>query len=313
MINTREPKIKIIGLVVYLLVSIIMSKWVIPFYLDTTNPNSDLSFFTVTFIGQIFAFGLPLYVLVKWVRITRNHSIEKSQIYEIPNKPLINKQSLKYILWVVPVYLVVKLLSESLMLGLYYFKGSSNLAVDIQQPNAQSFFIIVLLVAIIPAIIEEITYRGLYFDTYRDDKLKYVCISTLVFMFSHSNPISICTALILSSYFSVVIIRTQSIKLVIILHFLFNLISLWVSNYVVFPLSLLSAIKNVVTPQTVLGYGLINLGLGLGIIWMTFLLKKNRHVFIRIQSSGKFGFKFKYEDLLSILLIVIAISAYIVF
>jgi len=317
-VKNYDDSRKILYLCLYLVVSILLSKIFIPFFLDTTLHNAELSFFTKTFIGQIFAFGLPLFALLYLLKTNNGSKIVRERLFKLPDGPIFNKANVFFVLLTIGVYALIKWITESFMLFLYYLDPSNNLSMVPQHPNAQSFFVIVIVVAIIPAFIEELTYRGIYYDAFKSNKYMFISVSSIVFILAHSNPISNFTALVLSLYLCFVLINTQSIKTVILIHFLFNLISLGVSNYIVLPLSLHSAIQSYEALPSILGYALINLGLALFMLIVVIILsmsifKKIKDKSHSIKKSTHVNKMSKREYLFSAILVLISFIAYLYF
>ncbi len=306
---------KIIVLNIYLLISVLLSKVIIPLTLNTLFSDTSFSFFTTSFIGQIFGFAIPLFLILMFAKKESNTKIKKENLFTLPNETIKSKRSVSFILLTFVLYFFVKTLTNSINSFLYYYNPSENLLLNPEYPNFTSFFVIIVIVAIIPAIIEEITYRGLYYDTYKDNKIVFVVVSTLVFVLSHRNYISLLTALSLSLYLSFVIINTNSIKTAISIHLLFNVISLTCSNYIFLPLSLESAVRLEYSLTNILGLGFINIGLGLLfllalVILCKTILTKTKTTSVEVVEE-EISIPQKQDYILSIVLILIAISIFI--
>lgn len=85
------------------------------------------------------------------------------------------------------------------------------------------FIIGILIVAIIPSILEECVYRGVFFNEYRKvNPKKAVVLSGLLFGLAHMNFNQFIYAFLLGMVFSIVVEATDSILSSMILHFVMN-------------------------------------------------------------------------------------------
>lgn len=85
----------------------------------------------------------------------------------------------------------------------------------------------IFFTAIVPAISEEILFRGFLFGALLQ-KLKprtVIIISSVVFALVHFNPISLIPLLMIGTYLGISVYYTKSIMVPIIIHFINNLIS----------------------------------------------------------------------------------------
>ncbi len=89
--------------------------------------------------------------------------------------------------------------------------------------NKYPFIIGILIVAIIPSILEECVYRGVFFNEYRKiSPKKAVILSGLLFGLAHMNFNQFIYAFLLGMVFSIVVEATDSILSSMILHFVMN-------------------------------------------------------------------------------------------
>ncbi len=85
------------------------------------------------------------------------------------------------------------------------------------------FIIGILIIAIIPSILEECVYRGVFFNEYRKiSPKKAVVLSGLLFGLAHMNFNQFIYAFLLGMVFSIVVEATDSILSSMILHFVMN-------------------------------------------------------------------------------------------
>lgn len=81
----------------------------------------------------------------------------------------------------------------------------------------------IVLTALIPAIVEEITFRGMLYCGYRDSRIKYAILaSALLFGLFHMNINQLCYAFVMAVVFALLYEATGSIFATMIVHFTFN-------------------------------------------------------------------------------------------
>lgn len=95
--------------------------------------------------------------------------------------------------------------------------------------------------AILPALLEEILYRGLYRDAFRNNnEFIAIFIPSLVFASLHANIIPMSNAFLLGMLLMILYQRSGSLKLVIILHAVYNIFGIIFNQYVALPFTTLS-------------------------------------------------------------------------
>lgn len=100
---------------------------------------------------------------------------------------------------------------------------------------------IIVVNALLPAVFEEIIYRGLYVDAFRQNKKRIIyLVPTFVFASLHSGVISFISAFLLGLMLIVFYEKFRSLKLVIIMHFLYNILGVIFGNCIIPPFSVLS-------------------------------------------------------------------------
>ncbi len=98
----------------------------------------------------------------------------------------------------------------------------------LQANNIFEYIIVIMVVAVTPAICEEIFFRGFAQKSY-ELKLKpwmAILLTSLVFGLYHFNPYGLVALIALGAYFGYVAYQTESIFVVISLHFLNNFFSI---------------------------------------------------------------------------------------
>jgi membrane protease YdiL (CAAX protease family) len=87
------------------------------------------------------------------------------------------------------------------------------------------FLVVVLVVALTPAICEELLFRGLIQRTFEEafGGFRAAVIAGVIFGFYHINPFSLVPLCALGVYFGWVVYRSQNVTLAVFAHFLNNL------------------------------------------------------------------------------------------
>lgn len=125
--------------------------------------------------------------------------------------------------------LLLILLAE-LLLPLVVFVNSLSLlfttdaaTAGMQELREVPFFAGLLMSAVLPAVLEEAIYRGVFYHEYRQVSLwRGILLSSLLFALMHLNLNQFCYAFVMALIFAVVIEVTDSILSAMILHFWIN-------------------------------------------------------------------------------------------
>lgn len=89
--------------------------------------------------------------------------------------------------------------------------------------NNNSILLSVLVIAVVPAIFEEVAFRGVYYNSYKSGGIvKAALLSGLLFGVLHGNINQFSYALFVGVFFALVVEAVDSLWGGIILHFLFN-------------------------------------------------------------------------------------------
>lgn len=144
--------------------------------------------------------------------------------------------------------------------------------------NIFEYVIVILVIAVTPAVCEEIFFRGFAQKSY-ELKLKpwmAILLTSLVFGLYHFNPYGLLALIALGMYFGYVAYRTESIFVVMLLHFLnnfFSIILFWFFGEEDFSTTSFDPPKEILTDLT--------LFIILGILFIAYL------VFFNKQYSNK--------------------------
>lgn len=306
-------------LVLLLWVSIFLSTIGLPFILITLELESKLSFYLKTFLGQLFAYLLPISILV--IATTRRAKSNFQKIGLFGLKDFLKEKNkikfLPFILLTIIFYLIIHFLTESAANLYLYLTNDFSAVLLNSNVTFSNFLSLILVFAVMPAIIEEITYRGLYFSTFRNNKKLLYFTPTFVFSLSHGSIPSIITSLLLGLFLINVMDVTKSLKLLILLHFVYNFLSLIFSNYIKTPISPSEFIDYNQLPNVILGASLINFAIALALLIPFFkyrekILQNFEKKLIIVKEREDIRIYRKYNYLSSIILCITVIVLFIV-
>ncbi len=99
--------------------------------------------------------------------------------------------------------------------------------------NIQGLLISLFVIALTPAICEEMFFRGLFQRGYEEitNNKKAIFYSAIVFAIVHINPIDIVALFIIGVFLGTLAFKSQSILLSILIHFLNNALAVFVLYY----------------------------------------------------------------------------------
>ena len=137
----------------------------------------------------------------------------------IPEKPL-------SLLLMVPAAAFLYVISGYVnVLSLFFFKGLNDRLIEM---NGSLLGVLVSL-ALLPAVVEEIFFRGLIFRSLGGER-RAVIVSALCFAFLHMNFNQMSYAFIMGIFFAWIVWKTDNLLTTVIIHVIFNSITI-LSNY----------------------------------------------------------------------------------
>lgn len=166
------------------------------------------------------------------------------------------------------------------------------------------YIVLLLLIAVLPAITEEITIRGIVLSGYEDKNIYLSCIITgLLFGIMHLDPQQFLYATVLGVILALVVRITNSIFASILMHFLINgtsitlqkLLSLVTQSDLIVEQSTEISLKSLEMQEKVFMagfYGIIALAFG---IVVYFIIKKLVDLNIKRGVVNKSEFSVKYN------------------
>lgn len=224
----------LVGVVWYWFSLLFFSPLLIRYLFETPNLLSEL-------VAELVTVGVPTLILALFYRRVDD---TKVALYEIDDRPI--KE----------LPLGVSLGSIAVCIGLFFFVTYAVNTVQLMYGLQTGEFVvtsvsekfsfgtelaIIFVNALLPAVFEEIAYRGLFFDAFRqNNKCAIWLVPTLVFASLHSGAVSVISAFLLGLILIALYAKFRSLKLVIIMHFIYNTLGEIFGNFTTLPFSVLS-------------------------------------------------------------------------
>ncbi len=166
-----------------------------------------------------------------------------------------------------------------------------------------SFLLLVLTAAVLPALFEELLFRGVVLQSLRRfGDLFALSVTSILFSLLHRNLVQIPNALITGTVLGYIVLRTGSLQAAIFCHFINNLLPILLQTFGSYlPESALNLLF------LLLNFLYILLGLG-GLIY---LLSAHGGFFAPVYREGKKSERYKYRSFFSslpILAVIISLS-----
>lgn len=187
-------------------------------------------------------------------------------------KPLDMLLSLLFGYALIPAVLLVN--SISMLFSTNYLDSSTNMLAT------YPFFIQILLVAVIPPLVEEFAFRGLFYHSYRRNGiLGAALMSGFVFGMFHLNFNQFCYAFMIGVLFALLVEATGSIWASVLAHFAINTYSISMMKLLSFITPVNEAVEQAGSlsdyPLPVVLFQMAVLaGIALGFLFIAFLLFK---------------------------------------
>jgi membrane protease YdiL (CAAX protease family) len=126
------------------------------------------------------------------------------------------------ILLILFAYLISPLMNLVNALSLLFFKNETSIIMN-NIVGKHGLLLSVTLIALVPAILEECVYRGVFYNEYRKvNVLKGILLSGFMFGIVHGNVNQFSYAFLMGIIFALVIEATDSILSTMIIHFCIN-------------------------------------------------------------------------------------------
>lgn len=145
--------------------------------------------------------------------------VSKRPIKETLRLNKLNKKSLGIVILI--SFLIQPVMSFLSLISTFFF--NNDIAEMINEISSTNYFVLLLLIALLPAISEELTIRGIILSGY-DKKNKYVAsvVTGLFFGIFHLNPQQFLYTFALGFILALVVRITNSIFASVIMHFIIN-------------------------------------------------------------------------------------------
>lgn len=180
------------------------------------------NFFANIVVNQLFLLAAPLFVV--WYMKS-----DKKTLFciQIPKLRYIVGSLITY----VGVYCIIMLLS--MLLTSLFKESTQNVEAAFTEITQQPLILLVIVVALMPAIGEELLFRGLVFGSLRSRiQVKWaILISALIFGLFHMSLVKFLPTACLGALFAYIVWRGKSIFLSMMLHFINNLLSVLAMKY----------------------------------------------------------------------------------
>lgn len=183
-------------------------------------------------IRKLTFLELPLYVsLIVSEAMVLLPSIVYFRVKHVAIREVIPFKKMKFSVWVLVVvctYLMYPLMTVLNSLTLFFVESeTASMMAEIQNGN---FFIYTLVMACLPAFVEEFVFRGVLFQTYKKSKLlPAVLLSGFLFGCMHMNFNQFLYTFALGLYMALLIEATGSILSSMLAHFTINFTSVAMS------------------------------------------------------------------------------------
>ncbi|MBQ3514204.1 MAG: CPBP family intramembrane metalloprotease [Lachnospiraceae bacterium] len=169
----------------------------------------------------LFSQGLIIIPVIIFFILTKQNPIKFIQLKKINGWSVLLLIVLTYC--ITPLMVVINLISQ-LFVNNYTGELITNSITDF------GLFISTLLFALTPALVEEITYRGVFYQSARGRRpIRAMIVSGLLFGAMHMNINQILYACVMGVIFAVVIEATGSLLSTMIMHFVVNFDSVFLS------------------------------------------------------------------------------------
>lgn len=165
---------------------------------------------TTNRIGQF----LPLVLGFFYLLYTRQPVLATVKIRKFRPVTIVLTVLFTYCLW--PLISIINMLSM-------LFAQNHIDAVVNQTVTSSGFVYTLFTMALLPACLEEFTFRGIIYSQYRNDRpIKAILLSALCFGLMHMNFNQFCYAFILGIFLTLLLEASGSLILPMIMHFTFN-------------------------------------------------------------------------------------------
>lgn len=257
----------------------------------------DFSILT-EFCAEIISVGVPVaFLAMRRERCNKNNLLYK--IYRIPIRSVgYPNVVLSIIVCIALFFGIYYIFNTCEIIYIYYTNDFSSVNIQVGS-NIQTFFLSLVVYALLPAIYEEILYRGMYFDAFHMNNIGVLyLVSSLMFASAHSGIVSIVNALVVGIILMQIYQKYRSLALTILLHFIYNLFSIIFTNYISLPYSALSILKDYANKvqmkaSVIISFGVSGIMLIVVLLGLMAIIKKRDN--IEMESKDKLSISVIYK------------------
>lgn len=201
MSSARRTNLFFLGMLVFYLISV--------FFIIPVIPREYLGENMSIVLGQmIIAIPVVFYLIV-----TKGAVLKEVKFSKIG--------TLNTILLIVLTYCILPVVSLINSISMMFAKN--YIGEQMSEMNDNPFLLNIFLIAVMPAVIEEIAFRGIIYNGYKKSTIKKAMLTSgLLFGLFHMNVNQFCYAFVMGIFFIFVYEATGSIHSTMIMHFIFN-------------------------------------------------------------------------------------------
>lgn len=224
----------LLGMIWYWFAWQILTPHLITYLFETPNLMSE-------FLAELLTVGIPALLLATLYFKVEEEKTELFKIDDAPINELPPGTFFAGIISCIGLFFFVTYAVNTVQL-IYAFQTGRFVVSSLPEEYSFGIFIIMLVInAVLPAVFEEIIYRGLYYDAFRQSKkLTIYLVPTFIFASLHEGVVSILSAFLLGLMLIVLYDKFHSLKLTIVMHFIYNLSGAVFGNCIIVPFSVLS-------------------------------------------------------------------------
>lgn len=224
----------LVGVVWYWFSLLFFSPLLIRYLFETPNLLSEL-------VAELVTIGVPTLILALFYRRVDDRKVALYEIDDRPIKELPLGVSLGSIAACIGLFFFVTYAVNTVQL-IYGLQTGEFIVTSVPENFSIGTKLAIIFVnALLPAVFEEIAYRGLFFDAFRqNNKCAILMIPTFMFASLHSDAVSIISAFLLGLILITLYAKFRSLKLIIIMHFMYNTLGEIFGNFTILPFSVLN-------------------------------------------------------------------------
>jgi len=198
-------------------------------------------------LTELFAELLSVVIPVLILKMIKNKNNDQL-LFRISNAPLKEigiRKILASVLMISAFYFCIQYLQNGFHILNYIRTGDFGNVYTPSYPNCLTFLLSVLVYALLPAVFEEMHFRTFYCDSYRNYKpLILMLCSSLAFASAHINSFAILNAFLIGVLLMLIYRKHCSFIMIVLLHFIHNLLDIVFSAYWSIPYSILDILED---------------------------------------------------------------------